>query len=480
MRHLNKFFQYLTIFLTGASILILEILGTRILAPFYGTTLFVWSALISVTIVFLAIGYFLGGKIADKKSSPKILYSIIFLSAISIFLIPKIDELILTLTDSFGAKIGPFISSLVLFSAPMVLLAMVIPFVIKIQAKKLSKIGETTGNLYAISTVGSFVGAILVAFFLIPNFGVELIISFLAFSLALLSLTWFIGNKKFSPIFILALLIFLPTFNMESNKAFETIYHTQSLLGEIEVIENEQIRILLVDGAIQSCIIIETKESCAAYTIALSEALELMPSAKNALIVGLGGGVISKALDKKGIEFDAVELDEKVFFVAKNYFDYKGDAVIDDGRHFIQNTNKKYDIIILDVYSGNSIPSHMLTNELNEAVKKILYQDGILILNTVGNIESNESLFQRSVYKTLKQSFQFVTYGVVNPQSLGNTVFFASDKNYPIKEKLVNVDSALIFYDDFVPVEFLTENIIEEWRQISKNALENTEFGLIE
>jgi len=116
MDKFDKYYLFLTLFITGASILILEILGTRILSPFFGTTLFVWSSLISVTIVFLALGYFLGGKIADKRTEFSLFYTFIFLAAVLIFLIPKFDSLVLVFTDSFGPQLGPLISSLILFS----------------------------------------------------------------------------------------------------------------------------------------------------------------------------------------------------------------------------------------------------------------------------------------------------------------------------------------------------------------------------
>jgi len=480
MFEFNKYYLFLTLFISGASILILEILGTRILSPFFGTTLFVWSSLISVTIVFLALGYFLGGKIADKRTEFSLFYTFIFLAAISIFLIPKFDSLVLAVTDSFGPQLGPLISSLILFSIPMTLLGMLTPFAVKLQAKKLNDIGVTAGNLYAVSTIGSFFGAILVAFFLIPNFGVETILSFLSFALILISLIWFFSKKKFNIAFVLIVLILLPNFEEPVRESFLTIYKTQSIYGEIEVIENSQIRLLLVDGAIQTCMVIETQNSCATYQQALRDALEVSPDAKKALLIGLGGGIITQRFEQSNINFVAVELDPKIVFVAKKYFDYKRDAIVDDGRRFIQNTDEKYDLVVLDVYSGYSIPPHMVTYELNESIKKIMPKDGILILNTVGNIEIENTLFQRAVYKTLKQSFEFVTFGVVDAKSLGNTIFFASNKTYPIKEKQVAIDNAIVLTDDFAPVEFLSENTTERHRNVTKAALENPTLLLIE
>jgi len=315
---------------------------------------------------------------------------------------------------------------------------------------------------------------------LIPSFGVETILSFLSFALILISLIWFFSKKKFNIALVLIVLVLLPNFEVPVHEGFSTIYKTQSIYGEIEVIENSQIRLLLVDGAIQTCMVIETHKSCATYTQALRDALEVSPGAKKALLIGLGGGIITNRFEQKNIDFVAVELDPKIVFVARKYFDYKREAIVDDGRHFIQNTDEKYDIVVLDVYSGFSIPPHMVTYELNESIKKIMPDDGILILNTVGNIEKENTLFQRAVYKTLKQSFEFVTYGVVDATSIGNTIFFASNKVYPIKEKQVDLENAIIFTDDFVPVEFLSENTTEKHRNVTKAALQNPTLFVIE
>ncbi len=187
---LKSWFFYLTVFVTGGVILVIEILGTRILAPFYGSTIFVWSSLISVTLGFLALGYFFGGKLADKKPDINLLYWIILVAALFILIIPKIDKFILLKTDFLGIRWGPLFAAFFLFSIPLLLLGTVSPFALRVKTKTVGDVGKAAGNLYAISTLGSLAGGLLAGFYLVPNFPVNSIIIFLGLILISLFLLW--------------------------------------------------------------------------------------------------------------------------------------------------------------------------------------------------------------------------------------------------------------------------------------------------
>jgi len=190
------FYLYLTVFITGATVLMLEILGVRIISPYFGNTLYVWSSLISVTILSLAIGYFLGGWIADKKPDWKLLYLFIILIGLALLVIPKVAATVLIFTNSFGLRFGPLIGTFILFTFPMVLLGMIDPFAIKLRAHKLQNIGMTAGGLFGIATVGSFFGAILTGFYLIPSLGISAITTIFAVLLFILAAGWFFVKKN--------------------------------------------------------------------------------------------------------------------------------------------------------------------------------------------------------------------------------------------------------------------------------------------
>lgn len=201
-KQLKTYFLYLTLFITGAVVLIVEISGTRILAPFYGSTIYVWSSLITVTMACLALGYYWGGRLADKYPDFRILYLIIFLTGLIILIIPKIDGLVLLWSYGLGTKWGSLLASFLLFSLPLTALGMISPLAIKLKTKFLDSLGTIAGNLYAISTVGSLVGALLAGFWLIPNFGIASIINFSGSALLIISIIWLVVNQRFSKSFI--------------------------------------------------------------------------------------------------------------------------------------------------------------------------------------------------------------------------------------------------------------------------------------
>jgi len=200
-----NYYLYLTVFITGATVLMLEILGTRIIAPYFGSSLYVWSSLISITILSLAIGYFLGGWIADKKPDFKLFYLLVFLIGLAILIIPRVDSAVLVFASSFGVRFGSLVATFILFTIPMVMLGMISPFAIKLRAHTLDRVGITAGGLYALATMGGFVGAIATGFFLIPSIGIESIITIFAIILFVLAAIWFLISRKFMFLLVLPL-----------------------------------------------------------------------------------------------------------------------------------------------------------------------------------------------------------------------------------------------------------------------------------
>jgi len=185
----------------------LEILGSRILAPYFGSTLFVWGSLIGVVLISLSVGYFLGGKLADKKPDFNILAGLLFISGIFIFLIPTFASVIfdidfITINETYG----PLIVTFILFFIPAMLLAMVSPIAIKLKVKSMYQLGNIVGNLYFIATVGSIVGTFLTVFYFIPTFGIKSIILFL--SLILIFISFFGLKRKRDAVFIMIIIIF--------------------------------------------------------------------------------------------------------------------------------------------------------------------------------------------------------------------------------------------------------------------------------
>ena len=164
----KTYFFYSTVFLTGAVILALEILGTRLLAPFYGSTIYTWISLIIVTLAALSVGYWFGGRYADKHPDIDNIYRILVFGGLAILLIPIYSNFVLLRTDFLGIKYGPLAASFFMFAPALTILAMVSPYAVKVKTDALKHLGITAGTLYALSTLGSLAGGLLAGFYLLP------------------------------------------------------------------------------------------------------------------------------------------------------------------------------------------------------------------------------------------------------------------------------------------------------------------------
>lgn len=192
-----SFYLGLTAFIGGAVVMIIELLGTRIIGPFFGVSLFVWTSLITVTLLALAAGYWAGGALSDWRNDFSALYTLILLAGFSLLLIPLFKGWVLKNIISWGPRWGSLAGSIILFFLPLFFLGMIAPYVVKLYTKELTRVGRTAGGLYAISTVGSFAGTILTGFYLIPHFSLTVIIYLTASALILLSAGYWIFRIKF-------------------------------------------------------------------------------------------------------------------------------------------------------------------------------------------------------------------------------------------------------------------------------------------
>ncbi len=191
---MKKFTLEIVAFFCGAVVMAFEIVGSRMLGPYVGTSMFAWTSIIGVILLSLSIGYFWGGRIADMRPRADILSLFIFISALFIIITLVVKESVLEilLGSIDNIHIVSVIASLILFAIPSILLGMVSPFAVRIKMKSLEKSGSTVGNLYAISTVGSIVGVFLAGFFLIPTFKITNILMLLA--IVLISVSIFLNG----------------------------------------------------------------------------------------------------------------------------------------------------------------------------------------------------------------------------------------------------------------------------------------------
>lgn len=297
---------FATVFLTGASVMVIELLGTRMIAPFYGTSLYVWSSLISVTMIALAFGYFTGGRLADS-SKPVGLAVVIALAALLTLLIPWMTRPILLMTDPLGLRGGAFVSSFLLFAPALTLLGMVGPFAIKLATLQLNSVGSSSGSIYAMSTLGSVIGTLILGFFLFPLVGsreILIVLGLLLMGLALVIALVERRNLGFrytvAPCLALAALglVLLPGIigsgkTFDDNGKFKIVSEHESLYGWVRVIDQpgNDLRMLTSDASTIGAASISTGKNLLTYQEIVGLIPALRSSMQRALIVGLGLGI---------------------------------------------------------------------------------------------------------------------------------------------------------------------------------------------
>ena len=463
----NKFWSLgILAFSSGAIIMALEIVSSRIITPVFGSSTYTWGSLIGVILAGLSLGYFLGGKIADKNPNIKKICSVVFSVGLYILFIPFISPSIIefSITVFLDTQYAPLMATFILLIFPSVLLGFVSPYVIKLGSNTLEKIGKVSGNLYSISGMGSIFGTLFTVFVLIPNFEVRQIIFGLGITLMISSL---IGLKITSKILTVVVIIILltPVSSVAVGiipHAGNTIYEKETPYSHLDVIDFENIRTLYLDGMPHSSMNkVDPKELVIDYTEFFHLGKILNPELKKVLFVGGGGfsGPTNFLLMYPDIEVDVVELDADVIDVAKNFFELKEVQRLkiynEDARRFLTDTQEKYDLIILDAYATSYVPFHLITDEFYKIVETKLQPRGIVISNLLGSLVGDTSDLFRAIYKTQSDTFPnlyiFTTeHKISNIQNL-MLVAIKEEKQFDRNDLLKMATENSIYYliDDF-------------------------------
>ena len=415
------YYLVLTAALCGALIMVIEILGSRVIGPFFGVSLFVWTSLITVTLIALAVGYAAGGLLSDKKGTPEYLYGIILLAGVFVLMIPLLKGFVLKAALPLGLRSGAFLSSLVLFGPSLFLLGCVSPYVIKIAAREMQNIGRTVGLFYAISTIGSFVGTVLTGFIFIAYFSVNQIFSVIGAILICLSAGYFMFSKaklSASAFILLPLLLYhgdapVSKFRKSGTKV-TTVFGKDTFYGNVKVVdytfEDQHMRELMIDGQIQSAIDMKNRMPVFASPYFLEVVpYSINPAGKTCLCIGLGAGVVPVWFESKGIKTDVVDIDPDVVKIARDYFYFslQGDVIISDARYYLNTSEKKYDYVVMDVFNGDTTPGHIVSIEALQLIRSRLTERGILAMNVIGSLK-NENFMTASLIRTLESVFATV------------------------------------------------------------------------
>ncbi len=491
-RHL---WLYCTVFITGGAIMVIELLGTRIIAPFYGSSLYVWTSVIAVTLMALAVGYFLGGFLADHAQ--RIGLSLVIAGAgLLTMLIPWLAQPVLLATNSLGLRLGSFTSTFVLFTPSLLLLGMISPFAVKLATDSLDGVGLNTGSIYAVSTVGSVIGTLLLGFFLFPAIGTREIFVAIGVLLLLVALTAFVVERKIAlrksnalPVVALTAIGLLFALlgshaESEAESDYITRFEQESMYGWIRVIDNpqENFRVLTMDSSIIGAASLNTGQNALTYQRVVNLLPDLRPGMERALLIGQGAGHMAMNLSRMGVVTDTIEIDPAIAFAATEYFGYQpsGATLIGDARYETKRLTHEYDLIILDVFTGGAEPFHLLTREYLSELHALLREGGLLAVNFVAFYDSGNNPALASVALTLNEVFTQQRVFVSEPGiDFNDYIFLASDAELemdrasPMNREwfaehgvALNTSEGVLLTDNLNPLEKLQVRKSEHYRQV--------------
>lgn len=505
------------VFVGGVASLALEMLGPRLMAPFFGTSLFIWANQIGFTLIYLSLGYYIGGRVADRHPSMRLLSAITAVAAIFAGLIPFISGPVLNAaaialnSEIPNVFLGSLFAVVLLFSVPTILLGMVSPFAIRLMARDVGTVGRSAGDLYALSTVGSIIGAFLPVLVLMPDLGVRRSFFLIAVTLLAASLWGLRPRERIGaaiPGALLLLPLLLPqVFALGPLKGVSgigsgvIITERESLYNFIQVVREPDgtTALLLNEGhAIHSTYypgrVLEGAWWYTDYTLvapyfSTSAAVNAHP---RLAVVGLAAGTVAKQYTAVygPVPIDGVEIDSEIVDVGRKYFAMNEPnlhVTIADGRTFMRFSHATYDVVLVDAYKPPYIPFQVATKEFFQETRAHMAPDGVVVLNT-SHINNDYRLVHAFV-NTLRQVFPSV-YTIDVPHSLNTEVIAtvhpttlaeveanlnreaqsgasplatAAGEAAPLVRAAQAQQGGVVFTDDQAPVEQITDQLIIDY-----------------
>ncbi len=446
---ISKFYQdrmwslRILTFTAGAVVMGLEIITSRILTPVFGSTIYTWGSLIGVVLSGLSLGYFLGGKVADDHPQFEkvcgITFSVgLFIVGIPFFASPVVDFTVAVLP---GTQFTPLVATFLLLMLPSVLLGFVSPYVIKLGTNTLQRVGNISGNLYSVATIGSILGTFVTVFVLIPNLAVNQIIFGLGIVLIAGSLIALKKAPKIIAVIIVAILV-VPWSSLSTNTITHNgvlIYEQETSFSHLDITQFGSNISMYLDGMRHSSMNLnDPLDLVIDYTEYFHLGMMFNPSAENILFVGGGGftGPKNFLTLYPDTKVDVIEIDPDVIEAAKTYFNLEEDSRLtvfnDDARKHLSTFDKKYDLIVLDAYATNYVPYHLMTDEFFEILEERLSPEGVVVSNFIGSIEGENSQLFRAIYKTMKQTFPvlYIFPTENSPTNVQNIMIVSSNNPY--------------------------------------------------
>jgi len=478
------------VFLSGAVLLGVEIAASRVVAPYFGNSLFVWGALIGVVLAGLSVGYWLGGALADRLPPAPLLVAVIGLGGLAVLAVPLVDERVLEAIVGWdpGPRLDPLLAAVVLFGPASVILAAVTPVAVRLRIRSLANVGRTAGRLFSISTAGSIAGTFATAFFLIPEVGVDQLFAIGAATLfgaaaivaaldrravaAVAAVLALAGagalaathepeagatlsaaeSRNWSPLYRMRGYGYLDAKDAQvgsDDPELKVVFAQDTQYHRLAVVDDEDTRYLRFDASLQSAMWKDDPfRTRFRYTDYFHLGLAYRPEAKNVLFVGLGAGSSPKLMwrDFEDLHIEVVEIDRAVVDVGYRYFGVPHDerlkVSVGDGRRFLARDERRWDVIVLDAFFADTIPFHLVTAEFMDLVERRLAPGGVVVTNAIGALAGPGSKLFRSIYRTYRTVFPTVEVHPVFEQArpeedaFRNLILVASDAATPSAQVL--------------------------------------------
>ena len=442
---MKKYKLEIIVFLSGAIGMGLELIAARVLSPYVGSSNVVWTSIIGIILVSMSLGYWLGGKKADKEASGNVLSRLLLGSALFTSIIPLLETIVVKEFAGIVSNliVAAILCAIIVFSIPSFILAMISPFAVKMKSMQETEIGSLSGRISSLSTIGSITGTFLMGFVLIPNIGVTNINIGITILLVVMSILARDDiNKKYilstiSLVVVMIILMFIGKWVFKLANP-EILVDTDSQYSRIWVKQvntaKTTYKTLQVDTGLESYIDTETGEMGAMYLRYYDLFEYLNKDAKSTLMIGGAAYTypihyLQKYQDKT---IDVVEIDEKMTQIAEEQFglnakDERLKIYTQDGRSYLNYSENKYDTILIDAFKGLNAPFELTTYEALVHAKNMLNDNGIVLTNIISSLEGEDTDFIEYEYATYKAVFDDVK------------IFQVQDRDYTESQNLILV-----------------------------------------
>ncbi len=423
--------------------MVLELIGTRIVAPYIGSSLYVWTSLIGVVLGFLSLGYYWGGLISEKNASYKKLSVLIMGSAMWVFFVALTKEIVMdfVLKLVVDRYIQSILAASIFFGVPSFLLGAVSPYAVRLAISSVTHSGKIVGKIYSLSTMGSIAGTFLTGFLLVPYLGhlKTLYVVVLVLLLVSVALSRYLLLAKVFCIVICSTAL-LQGWVLSGTNSKQTIIDVDTAYGRVQIYEVQthigKVRGMYIDGAYSSAIAIDDPKAMLLNYYPYYNLMFWNTLPSNVLMIGGAGmGYPRHVLaSHPNIYLTVVEIDEQVYDIAQKTMGFvpsnRLKMIFEDGRTFLHTNKVKYDAVLFDVFSGYTLPWYLVTREALIKVRESLVDDGMVIINIVGALEGPQSLLTRAITTTSLAVFDeveiFATAGVSDTYQIQNLIVVAA------------------------------------------------------